>query len=87
MQATSKGSDQTARMRRLILGFAGWTYHIVVNLMPQLIWKLLVTSLSTWVHNGCIVEGYIDNVPENQFSCMISKIFIVISVFIYQKMC
>ena len=55
--------------------------------MPRLIWKLLVTSLSTWVHNGCIVEGYIDSVAENQFSCMISKMFIVISVFIYQKMC
>ena len=26
---TSKGSDQTARMRRLICGFAGRTYHIV----------------------------------------------------------
>ena len=29
IQATSKGSDQTARMRRLIWGFAGRTYHIV----------------------------------------------------------
>ena len=29
MQATSKGSDQTARVRRLIWGFAGRTYHIV----------------------------------------------------------
>ena len=27
-QATSKGSDQTAHMRRLICGFAGRTYHI-----------------------------------------------------------
>ena len=33
MQGTSKGSDQTARMRRLILGFVGRTYHIVGNLM------------------------------------------------------
>ena len=32
-QATSKGSDRTARMRRLIWGFAGRTYHIVGNLM------------------------------------------------------
>ena len=32
-QAISKGSDQTARMRRLIWGFAGRTYHIVGNLM------------------------------------------------------
>ena len=36
-QATSKGSDQTARMRRLIWGFAGRKYHIVRNLMPWLI--------------------------------------------------
>ena len=35
--ATSKGSDQTARMRRLIWGFAGRTYHIVGNLMHRLI--------------------------------------------------
>ena len=39
MQATSKGSDQTAHMRRLISGFAGRTYHIVGNLMPWLIYK------------------------------------------------
>ena len=37
MQATSKGSDQTARMRRLICGFSGRTYHIVGNLMSRLI--------------------------------------------------
>ena len=36
MQATSKDSDQTAHMRRLILGFAGRTYHIVGNLMLRL---------------------------------------------------
>ena len=36
MQATSKGSDQTARMGRLIWGFAGCTYHIVGNLMSWL---------------------------------------------------
>ena len=29
MKATSKDSDQTARMRRLIWGFAGRTYLIV----------------------------------------------------------
>ena len=34
-----------------------------------------------------IVEGYIDIVPENSFSCMVSKLFIVISVFIYLNMC
>ena len=32
MQATGEGSDQTARMRRLIWGFVGRTYHIVGNL-------------------------------------------------------
>ena len=42
-----------------------------------------MTSLSTWVHIGCIVEECIDIVPENSFSCMISKFFIVISVFFY----
>ena len=45
-----------------------------------------MTSLSTGVDNGCI-EGYIDIVPENSFPCMISKCFIVISVFIYLKIC
>ena len=33
---TSKGSDQTAHMRRLISGFAGLTYPIVGNLMARL---------------------------------------------------
>ena len=33
---TSKGSDQTVRMRRLIRGFAGHTYLIVGNLMSRL---------------------------------------------------
>ena len=37
-QATSKGSDQTVRMRRLVWGFAGRTYHIVGNLMHLLKW-------------------------------------------------
>ena len=32
IEATSKGSDQTARMRRLVWAFAGRTYHIVGNL-------------------------------------------------------
>ena len=36
-QTTSKGSDQTARMRRLIWAFTGRTYHIVGNLMSRLI--------------------------------------------------
>ena len=33
IQAVSKGSDQTARMRRLGYAFAGRTYQIVENLM------------------------------------------------------
>ena len=36
IQATNKGSDQTARMRRLIWGFVGRTYHIVGNHMSWL---------------------------------------------------
>ena len=46
-----------------------------------------MTSLFTRVYNGCIVEGYIDVAPESSFSCMKSKFFIVISVFIYLKIC
>ena len=38
LQATSKGSDQTAHMRRLIGGFAGRTYHIVGNFMSRLVY-------------------------------------------------
>ena len=36
IQATSKDSDQTELMRRLIWGFAGRTHHIVGNLMLRL---------------------------------------------------
>ena len=36
----AKGSDQTARISRLILGFAGCTYHIVGNLIMWLICEL-----------------------------------------------
>ena len=43
MQATSKGSDQTARMRRPIWGFASHTYHIVGNLMSQLKYEVHLT--------------------------------------------
>ena len=39
-QATSKGSDQTAHMRRLVWAFADRTYHIVGNLMSRLIFML-----------------------------------------------
>ena len=45
IQATSKGSDQTARTGRLIWGFAGRTYHIVGNLMSIMLWELKRTSL------------------------------------------
>ena len=41
MQATSKGSDQTAHMRRLIWGFADHTYHIVGNIMSRLICSII----------------------------------------------
>ena len=37
IQATSKGSDQTARMHRLVGAFAGRTYHIVGNFMLRFI--------------------------------------------------
>ena len=38
MQATSKGPDQTAHMRRLVWGFAGrtyphcWKYHVTAHI-------------------------------------------------------
>ena len=35
-KVTSKGSDQSAHMRRLVWAFAGRKYHIVGNIMPQL---------------------------------------------------
>ena len=49
--ATSKDSDQTARMRRLIWGFAGRTYHIVGNLIrrPKLDPLLTLAKLSIWL--------------------------------------
>ena len=46
-QAISKGSDQTARMRRLIWGIAGRTYHIVGNLMRWLIYATYNLSYHT----------------------------------------
>ena len=39
IQATSKGSDQTARTRRLIWGSTRGTYHIVGNLMSHAIYN------------------------------------------------
>ena len=35
IQATNNGSDQAAHMRRLVLAFAGRTYHIVGNLLSR----------------------------------------------------
>ena len=43
----SKGSDQTARMRRLIWGFAGRTRHIVGNLMPMLNYSVHLIRINT----------------------------------------
>ena len=36
IQATSKGSDQPVRMRRLVWAFAVRTFHIIGNLMSRL---------------------------------------------------
>ena len=47
IQATCKGSDQTERMRRLIWGFAGCIYYIVVNLMLWLISTLCILMHSS----------------------------------------
>ena len=45
-----QGSDQTARMRRKIWGFAGRTYHIVGNLMPRLMYVFhQITILTTFI--------------------------------------
>ena len=47
IEATSKDSDQTVRMRRLIWGFAGRTYHIVGNLMSRLSHKFQLSPTGT----------------------------------------
>ena len=66
IQATSKGSDQTARMRRLIWGFAGRTYHIVGNPCGFVVacWEradllafLCVMFLSAFLAFTCGVSG------------------------------
>ena len=46
IQVTSKGSDQTKRMRRLVWAYAGRTYRIVGNLMPRL--KYGIQPTDTW---------------------------------------
>ena len=50
---TSKGSDQTAYMCRLIRGFAGRTYHIVGNLMLRLNYRFHVEDNSHIFSIGC----------------------------------
>ena len=45
MQATDKGSDQTARTRRLIWDCACHTYHIVGNLMTRLKYQTATEDL------------------------------------------
>ena len=67
MHTAIKGSDQTAGMRRLILGFAGRTYHIVGNLMSRLIicifrWLKILQS------NSQILSC--DGVKEAQFNTL-----------------
>ena len=37
---TSKESDQTSRMRRLVIAFFGYIYHVVGNLMSWLMHKI-----------------------------------------------
>ena len=52
IQATSKGSDQTAHMCRLVWAFAGGTFHIVEKLILWLIWEFknsLHTSVFCWL--------------------------------------
>ena len=44
MQSTSKASDQTARIRRLIRGYACRTYHIFGNRMLRLIYFKLALA-------------------------------------------
>ena len=46
VQATSKCSDQTAHMRRLVWAFVGRTYHIVGSLMSRLIYA---NTCSEWI--------------------------------------
>ena len=55
MQTASNGSDQSAHMRRLIWGFAGRIFHIVENLMLQLIWK--GTFLQGDKYQNCMRTG------------------------------
>ena len=67
MQATSKGSDQTVHMRRLIWGFAGPTYYIVGNLMSRLNYILSRHRTFTYMINSwyaCLPLIWIDKTSE-----------------------
>ena len=55
--ATSNGSDQPARMRRLVRAFGGRTYHIVGNLMSRL------KYLAVWSKTDVIWSVYVGDVP------------------------
>ena len=59
IQKTSKGSDQTMRMRRLVLAIAGPTYLIVGNLMLPLKFYLAEILVTTEIQRhgryGCVV--------------------------------
>ena len=52
---TSKGTDQAARMHRLIGGFAGRTYHIVGNLMS---WLIQFKVFMMFKENGICIKIY-----------------------------
>ena len=60
IQATSKGSDQTACMHRLIWGFAGRTYQIVGNLVSWLNYVIILIILQQnymlWALLGIILQ-------------------------------
>ena len=53
-QATSKGSDQTVCMRRLVWGFAGRTFHIVGNLMSRLTYTCMRIYVAYFLWCACI---------------------------------
>ena len=74
---TSKGSDQTARISRLIWGFAGRTYHIVGNLMHWLkfnvffgfclidIIEVAKTGFTVHEFSDCVNTVMFLNMPRN----------------------
>ena len=65
IKGTSKGSDQTARMRRLVWAFDGLTYHIVGN--PML-----------WLKSSCELEGVgITQVGVNKYIVLFDSILYI----------